>query len=219
MVVYTPGTLPEVVGQEIYSLMETCDNDFVPPLSSRSQIGQEDWTERAASANVDMYFDSLVARTHIVTARRGNDLAGFCAYERPYTWFNREYLYVSTAVVAPSWRGRGVSREFMTPVLRAALVSRLPILAKTWSTNEASMSVLSHHGTPLMRVPADRGLGIDTVYWSTSPARLCAKMVASGVQSHLRRQIFNALARIQDARPKPPHVPHHSVTDCDAEPD
>ena len=149
MVVYTPGTLPKVVGQEIYSLMETCDNDFVPPLSSRSQIGQENWTECAASASVD----------------------------------------------------------------------RLPILAKTWSTNKASMSVLGQHGTPLARVPADRGLGIDTVYWSTSPARLCAKMVASGVQNYLRRQVFNALARIQERVPKPPHVPHHSVTDCDAEPD
>lgn len=91
MVVYTPGTLPKVVGQEIYSLMETCDNDFVPPLSSRSQIGQENWTECAASASVD----------------------------------------------------------------------RPPILAKTWSTNKASMSVLGQHGTPLARVPADRGLGIE----------------------------------------------------------
>lgn len=90
---------------------------------------------------------------------------GYCAYYWPWMWRGTEHVYVSTAVVAPSHRGRGLSTRMGRRVVAHALRRRVPLLAKTWSTNQASMGALARWGRVDKIVRDERGAGIDTVYW------------------------------------------------------
>ena len=90
---------------------------------------------------------------------------GYCAYYWPWMWRGTEHVYVSTAVVAPSHRGRGLSTRTGRRVVARALRRRVPLLAKTWSTNQASMGALARWGRVDKIVRDERGAGIDTVYW------------------------------------------------------
>lgn len=161
-----PGTFPSPLARQLLALTRRCDGDFVPPLSWRHRLGQElrDLGPQAG-ANVEKYVDSLLELAHLVVLVQDELLVGYCAYYWPWMWRGTEHVYVSTAVVAPSHRGRGLSTRTGRRVAARALRRRVPLLAKTWSTNQASMGALARWGRVDKIVRDERGAGIDTVYW------------------------------------------------------
>lgn len=161
-----PGTFPSPLARQLLALTRRCDGDFVPPLSWRHRLGQElrDLGPQAG-ANVEKYVDSLLELAHLVVLVQDELLVGYCAYYWPWMWRGTEHVYVSTAVVAPSHRGRGLSTRMGRRVVAYALRRRVPLLAKTWSTNQASMGALARWGRVDKIVRDKRGAGIDTVYW------------------------------------------------------
>lgn len=161
-----PGTFPSPLARQLLALTRRCDGDFVPPLSWRHRLGQElrDLGPQAG-ANVEKYVDSLLELAHLVVLVQDELLVGYCAYYWPWMWRGTEHVYVSTAVVAPSHRGRGLSTRMGRRVVARALRRRVPLLAKTWSTNQASMGALARWGRVDKIVRDERGAGIDTVYW------------------------------------------------------
>ena len=161
-----PGTFPSPLARQLLALTRRCDGDFVPPLSWRHRLGQElrDLGPQAG-ANVEKYVDSLLELAHLVVLVQDELLVGYCAYYWPWMWRGTEHVYVSTAVVAPSHRGRGLSTRMGRRVVAHALRRRVPLLAKTWSTNQASMGALARWGRVDKIVRDERGAGIDTVYW------------------------------------------------------
>ena len=160
------GHLPEPLARQLLALTRRCDGDFVPPLSWRHRLGQElrDLGPQAG-ANVEKYVNSLLELAHLVVLVQDERLVGYCAYYWPWMWRGTEHVYVSTAVVAPSHRGRGLSTRMGRRVVAHALRRRVPLLAKTWSTNQASMGTLARWGRVDKIVRDERGAGIDTVYW------------------------------------------------------
>lgn len=160
------GHLPEPLARQLLALTRRCDGDFVPPLSWRHRLGQElrDLGPQAG-ANVEKYVDSLLELAHLVVLVQDERLVGHCAYYWPWMWRGTEHVYVSTAVVAPSHRDRGLSTRMGRRVVAHALRRRVPLLAKTWSTNQASMGTLARWGRVDKIVRDERGAGIDTVYW------------------------------------------------------
>lgn len=160
------GHLPEPLARQLLALTRRCDGDFVQPLSWRHRLGQElrDLGPQAG-ANVEKYVNSLLELAHLVVLVQDERLVGYCAYYWPWMWRGTEHVYVSTAVVAPSHRGRGLSTRMGRRVVAHALRRRVPLLAKTWSTNQASMGTLARWGRVDKIVRDERGAGIDTVYW------------------------------------------------------
>ena len=177
--VYRPGHLPQSLARQLLSLTRRCDEDFVPPLSWRHQLGQDlrGLGPRDAGGVVD-YVDSLLELAHLVVLIQDGRLVGYCAYYWPWIWRGTEHVYVSTAVVAPSHRGRGLSTRMGRRGVVQALRRRVPLLAKTWSTNKASMGALSRWGRVDKIVPDERGAGVDTVYWRLETSRPQAVLVA-----------------------------------------
>lgn len=160
------GHLPEPLARQLLALTRRCDGDFVPPLSWRHRLGQElRDLGLQAGANVEKYVNSLLELAHLVVLVQDERLVGYCAYYWPWMWRGTEHVYVSTAVVAPSHRGRGLSTRMGRRVVAHALRRRVPLLAKTWSTNQASMGTLARWGRVDKIVRDERGAGIDTVYW------------------------------------------------------
>ena len=164
--VFCSGHFPEPLARQLLALTRRCDGDFVPPLSWRHRLGQElrDLGPQAG-ANVEKYVDSLLELAHLVVLVQDERLVGHCAYYWPWMWRGTEHVYVSTAVVAPSHRDRGLSTRMGRRVVARALRRRVPLLAKTWSTNQASMGALARWGRVDKIVRDERGAGIDTVYW------------------------------------------------------
>lgn len=164
--VFCSGHFPEPLARQLLALTRRCDGDFVPPLSWRHRLGQElrDLGPQAG-ANVEKYVDSLLELAHLVVLVQDERLVGHCAYYWPWMWRGTEHVYVSTAVVAPSHRDRGLSTRMGRRVVARALRRRVPLLAKTWSTNQASMGTLARWGRVDKIVRDERGAGIDTVYW------------------------------------------------------
>lgn len=164
--VFRSGHLPEPLARQLLALTRRCDGDFVPPPSWRHRLGQElrDLGPQAG-ANVEKYVNSLLELAHLVVLVQDERLVGYCAYYWPWMWRGTEHVYVSTAVVAPGHRGRGLSTRMGRRVVAHALRRRVPLLAKTWSTNQASMGTLARWGRVDKIVRDERGAGIDTVYW------------------------------------------------------
>lgn len=168
---YRPGSLPEPMAGQLLELTRLCDRDFVPPLSWCHQLGQDlRGLGPREGGGVEEYVDSLLELAHLVVLVEGGRVVGYCAYYWPWIWRGEEHVYVSTAVVAPDRRGRGLSARMGRRVVWWALRRRVALVAETWSTNRASMGALARWGRVDEVVRDERGAGIDTVYWRLDTA-------------------------------------------------
>lgn len=160
------GHLPEPLARQLLALTRRCDGDFVPLCPGATGSVRSSATSALRPGRTSRsYVDSLLELAHLVVLVQDELLVGYCAYYWPWMWRGTEHVYVSTAVVAPSHRGRGLSTRMGRRVVAHALRRRVPLLAKTWSTNQASMGALARWGRVDKIVRDERGAGIDTVYW------------------------------------------------------
>ena len=153
-----------------YKLLECADAEFVPSLSSRSSSTQQELCGSAQNANgIHPYFEQLKAQRFAAAFENGK-LIAFVSYKENYTCdeiVQNELpnIYISTLVVSPEARGKGV-----TKALYSALFSEYKtanVFTRTWSTNVAHIAVLKKFEfEEIHRIPNDRGVGIDTVYFS-----------------------------------------------------
>ena len=161
-----PGTFPSPLARQLLALTRRCDGDFVPLCPGATGSVRSSATSALRPGRTSRsYVDSLLELAHLVVLVQDELLVGYCAYYWPWMWRGTEHVYVSTAVVAPSHRGRGLSTRTGRRVVAHALRRRVPLLAKTWSTNQASMGALARWGRVDKIVRDERGAGIDTVYW------------------------------------------------------
>ncbi|WP_316670181.1 GNAT family N-acetyltransferase [uncultured Propionibacterium sp.] len=166
---YPPGRVPAQVRRQLHRIIEASDRDFFPPLSWRTGTGETQWATRPQGEDVEPYFTSLMRQTTIITVQRDSTIAGFCAYQYPYRWRERTYLYISTAIVLPAFRGRRITSHFLAPIALAAMRHRSPILAKTWSSNHRSVGALRRWARQIEHIADDRAPGVDTLYWQFDP--------------------------------------------------
>lgn len=160
------GHLPEPLARQLLALTRRCDGDFVPLCPGATGSVRSSATSALRPGRTSRsYVDSLLELAHLIVLVQDERLVGYCAYYWPWMWRGTEHVYVSTAVVAPSHRGRGLSTRTGRRVVARALRRRVPLLAKTWSTNQASMGALARWGRVDKIVRDERGAGIDTVYW------------------------------------------------------
>lgn len=164
--VFCSGHFPEPLARQLLALTRRCDGDFVPLCPGATGSVRSSATSALRPGRTSRsYVDSLLELAHLVVLVQDERLVGHCAYYWPWMWRGTEHVYVSTAVVAPSHRDRGLSTRMGRRVVARALRRRVPLLAKTWSTNQASMGALARWGRVDKIVRDERGAGIDTVYW------------------------------------------------------
>lgn len=164
----------------IRDLLSECDEDFVPPLSTRSGTCDSDLSG-SDGGSLDAYMRG-VARQDCVVAFEGGRVVGLLSYREDYRPDAAEFrpgervLYVSTVLVAPEFRRSGACRR-----MYGALISRLGrtggfVLTRTWSGNESHARLLESLGFGVLRtIEDDRGEGVHTVYYGARfpAARSC----------------------------------------------
>ena len=166
----------------VKALLFAADREFVPPLSARSGTTQTELEQAPAQeSGPERYFRMMEAQSFVIAAEDGQ-VQGFMSYipDRELELDGRSLIcdYVSTIVVSPGQRGRG-----LTGRMYRALISARPgkrTATRTWSENRAHLHLLRRLGFELAyRIPDDRGPGVDTVYYvhEAGPARNNAQEV------------------------------------------
>ncbi len=158
----------------IKELLTLCDSEFVPPLSQRNSTTQSFLKGQEAESRIpEEYFEAL-SRQEAFVALEGRKVIGFMSFKRNYICreISPEYLpnlYITTVIVHPMCRNRGVTNQFYETLLNK--FREYHIFTRTWSTNYSHTRILlSHRFFEHRRIKDDRGDGIDTVYYHYSPA-------------------------------------------------
>lgn len=158
---------------EVYYLLSQADKEFFPPLSMRTSTSQQELkTNKMLEDGVEKYFQEMWEQEILLATTCGKNkrLAGFMSYKNGYQVNlpddSVKCWYVSTVVVAPEFRGQGITARFYAELQKHAKIAKYPIVTRTWSTNHAHLTILEHAGFKLvLRLPDDRGKGIDTLYY------------------------------------------------------
>lgn len=162
-----------LAGEEdaLRKMLELCDREFVPPLSGRTSTTQGGFIA-ADGTGVDAYLQAMLAQPGILALEEGR-VAAFLSYRENYSCDHISAdsfpnCYISTVIVHPDFRGKGILRLFYETILQK--FSHCGIYTRTWSTNAAQEHVLARFGfAELCRIPDHRGPGIDTVYYAHLP--------------------------------------------------
>lgn len=158
--------------EALRNILAQNDTAFVPPLSSRTGTTQTTFENKSNPAGVEDYLSQMLTQ-QILGVFLGNKLVGFVSYME--NRITQEFaacpnLYISTLVLQPETRGMGITKK-MYHHLFCELYPEYAIYTRTWSTNIAHIKILQDFGfVELKRIPNDRGMGIDTVYYAKQRA-------------------------------------------------
>ena len=157
--------------EDIRELLFAADEEFVPPLSSRSGTTQTDLSPdggRSASGP-EMYLNTMLGQSFILAQKDGK-VCGFMSYipSRAVDLDEDHYLigeYVSTVIVAKKARGRHLCERMYRVLFENSPTGY--VLTRTWSQNHAHLAILKKLGfTCVYTIRDDRGPGVDTVYYA-----------------------------------------------------
>ena len=128
---------------EIYNLIKKYDKEFVPPLLDINKLYNQNF---------------IIARD-----KNNNNLIGFLSY------YNTEIQevdcnYITTIIVDKNYRRKGVAYSLYNEMF--TLNTDLPIIVRTWSTNEKYINLLRKLDYVCFNVlKNNRGNGMDTMYF------------------------------------------------------
>lgn len=160
--------------QEILELLTLCDHEFIPALSSRESTTQSNLSDNS-QRNSDSkntipyeYFKNLLNQ-YMLVATINYKVVGFMSFKLNYTCEHISEtflpnLYVSTVIVNPNCRGKGITKLFYKK-LNEEFFDHY-IFTRTWSSNIGHLKILNSIGFEnTVTIKNDRGENIDTVYY------------------------------------------------------
>lgn len=166
--------------QDIWELLVKADGEFVPPLSQRESTVQQE-LDRSMNTQISgkqgtmpwAYFEVLMQQEFLLACEE-DKILGFMSYI-PNNYVKLQdgngifADYVSTIIVHPDYRARGITGNFYRQLFGQGKENM--IVTRTWSTNYAHLHILHKLGFQVISVlKDDRGIGIDTVYMAKSRA-------------------------------------------------
>ncbi len=174
---FAESSLTESEWNDIWDILCDCDNEFVPPLSSRNSStqsnliigGQDEQTDVKAEPYV--YFEGIKNQKFILAEIEGR-VVGFLTFRINYSCDALQDFgvsnYITTLCVDKKHRKQGIlSRMYdhmeneLPEGVRCSKVS-----TRTWSRNNAHIGMLMKRGYSVLKTLADdRGPGIDTLYF------------------------------------------------------
>lgn len=158
----------------IRRLLVEADEEFVPPLSSRTSTTQTQGLDDDVELpeGISKYFRGCMEQKFVI-ALKDERLIGFLTFRYNY---EHEYLkefnpsnYVSTVIVGKKFRGRGIATDLYRKLLYDTPPNlKLPfVTTRTWSGNDVHNHLLEELGfEEVSIVENDRGEGIDTIYYA-----------------------------------------------------
>lgn len=172
-----PGSLDAAESADLHRALVTVADEFVPSLARRASTTQPDLRPHSAaltaSGTVDAYFAQMLTQHTLVATSPSDGLMGFASFrlDHPVAALgDRTATYLSTIAVLPTARRSGVARRLYAALLRHPEVAGTAVVLRTWSTNDAHLTLLRELGfRVVLQVRDDRGEGIDTLYLMRPP--------------------------------------------------
>ena len=170
--VLKPGELGEQEKKDMFCILTECDQDFYPPLSARSSTKQLSWVSTSeVHDGVTAYYQVLLGQ-HNLFWKIQDEIAGFMSFIPHYTCQHLaaydDVCYLTTLCLSHKFRGMGVSPRIYAATFEYVRENypEAVIAFRTWSTNAAQMHLVKKLGlTEILRLPDDRGPGVDTIYY------------------------------------------------------
>lgn len=160
--------LCEGYAEEVRRILYKADGEFVPTLSSRNGTTQKNLSGGAtATADPVEYFEVMRQQAFVLALDEGT-VVGFLSFiphhQIEIAGEKVECAYVSTIVVNPAYRGKGLT-EGMYEKLFDEIEDNC-VATRTWSKNHAHIHILEKEHFKLAdTLKDDRGPGVDTVYY------------------------------------------------------
>lgn len=154
----------------VWELLCRYDSEFIPPLSAREHTYQSDLTiGLTAKKEPKRYFEMLKEQAFLL-AQNQDKVIGFMSYRPHYVSEDLneqvETIYVTTVIVDKEYRGQGITTRLYTELEGIAKQRKMPIMTRTWSTNDSHIRVMNKiRMQEVKRIEDGRGPGLDTVYY------------------------------------------------------
>lgn len=162
---------------DIWEILCECNNEFVPPLSSRNSSSQADLRTGPGAAGACaadqpfVYFEELRKQQFIV-AVKDSRVVGFLSFRTGYICDALSDFgasnYITTVCVRKDSRKQGIL-TMMYELMETCLPDEVDcdrISTRTWSQNDPQINTLMKKGFSIVkRIPDDRGPGVDTLYF------------------------------------------------------
>ena len=167
MVVKENKNLNDSERLDIWNILVETDNEFVPPLSSRSGTTQSNLNDVESVGVPEDYFDALMEQ-YFVYIVEGGHIVAFLSYRRDhhvtYDGLDLTGDYISTVATTKACRNKGYLQLLYKSLFNARDGHKF--ITRTWSTNDSHIHVLEKLGFKLIdRIKNDRGEGVDTVIY------------------------------------------------------
>lgn len=179
---YSPSNLNKNVIKSLRDFLLEVDQDFYPPLSSRSPLDQNFDSNR--NKDVTHYLNGLLSSFNLL-CYYDQELVGLLSFCPAYSTLNLrdKVIYVSTIAVKRRYRRGGIGKALLSTflgelsnLLREKVINfnafplektfTLALETRTWSTNHASISLLKSFGFDEKKtIPNHRGSGVGTIYF------------------------------------------------------
>ncbi len=157
----------------VWEILCECDNDFLPPLSSRESSKQMNLQGLESKAVLPKsYYERMIEQKFILVLNELNDLVAFMTFIHAYECPELEVIgpsnYITTICVTKTYRQKGILKQlytFMKHELPEPYV--MPYIStRTWSQNTYHLLGLERQGFEAVKSLKDhRGPGIDTIYF------------------------------------------------------
>lgn len=157
---------------DIWELVCKCDNEFIPPLSSRESSSQKKLDITLSNTVLPVeYFKELIKQKFVLVIKE-NKVIAFLSFKVDYICEELNNFgvsnYITTICVEPSYRNQGILKSLYT-FIENDVKNKMRIKkfsTRTWSTNDAQINVLERiNYDKLVTLKNHRGNGIDTIYF------------------------------------------------------
>jgi L-asparaginase len=171
--------------QAIKTIMEACDNDFIPPMSVRESACKNLSNQEVHDKDIKVYWKIILAQKN-VAAYIGETMVAFLSFRHDDNKEDFEPVvqsevvnYVSTICVLKGYRGKHITSHFYD-MLENGIdipdeVKGDCVATRTWNENYAHIGLLQKRGFTLTHtIVGDReqdGIKYDTVYYCKCPKR------------------------------------------------
>lgn len=159
--------LQPIYEKSILEILVATEQEFVPPLSSRSSTTQKNLIGSQNIHGIMEYYEQLLHQEFIL-AIEDETVMGFLTFipNHSLSFEGKNYKcdYVTTIIVSSNFRGRGLAPKMYDAFFDARKGSNFA--TRTWSTNQSHLKILKDQNFRLIALlPNDRGNNIDTVYY------------------------------------------------------
>ena len=168
--------LSEEQEKEVWEIVKSADNDFIPSLSSRVDTVQKFKNLKSVPNKKDnngpiKFFEEIKKESFALIIKNGK-IEGFMSFIEDYSLSLNEGVvicdYITTIIIDKNSRNKGYTQKMYNIILNQRKDKK--IATRTWSKNLSHMHILDRLGFKLVqRDKDDRGVNIDTVYYLKNP--------------------------------------------------